>query len=88
MVIAAQSQAMMTGRPRTRTPVDEESGRARFTGQYRQAPWGHLGMEVRIYRPCMAGGIYAMKTGRGVVATAETAGALFGLARRMYWFVR
>jgi len=59
-------------------------------GQYQREPWGYAGMEVRIYRPIAKGPkrmtrLYAMRSMRGVIATAKTMDALADLARRNYW---
>ena len=59
-------------------------------GQYQREPWGYAGMEVRIYRPIDKGPVrmtclYAMRSLKGVIATAKTMDALADLARRNYW---
>jgi hypothetical protein len=58
--------------------------------QYRRDPWGYAGMVVRIYRPIAKGParmtrLYAMRSLKGVIATARTMDALADLARRNYW---
>jgi hypothetical protein len=59
-------------------------------GQYQRKPWGYAGMPVRIYRPIVKGSarmtrLYAMRSLKGVIATARTMDALADLARRNYW---
>jgi hypothetical protein len=61
-----------------------------MNGEYQRAPWGYLGMTVRIYRPIVKGParmtrLYAMRSLKGVIATARTMDALADLARREYW---
>ena len=61
--------------------------------QYRRDPWGYAGMTVHIYRPIVTGParmtrLYAMRSLKGVIATARTMGALADLARREQWVAR
>jgi hypothetical protein len=61
-----------------------------INGQYQREPWGYAGMAVRIYRPIVKGParmtrLYAMRSLRGVIATAKTMDALADMARRNYW---
>jgi hypothetical protein len=61
-----------------------------MNGQYQRKPWGYAGMPVRIYRPVVKGPrrmtrLYAMRSLRGVIATAKTMDALADLARREHW---
>ena len=61
-----------------------------MNGEYQRAPWGYLGMTVHIYRPVKKGParmkrLYAMRSLKGVIATARTMEALADLARRNYW---
>jgi len=61
-----------------------------INGQYQREHWGYAGMEVRIYRPIAKGParmtrLYAMRSLKGVIATARTMDALDELARRNYW---
>ncbi len=63
-----------------------------MNGQYQRKPWGYMGMEVRIYRPIVKGPtrmtrLYAMRSLKGVIATARTMDALADLARREHWAV-
>jgi len=60
------------------------------SAQYEHEPWGYAGMEVRIYRPIAKGParmtrLYAMRSMRGVIATARTMDALADLAEREGW---
>ncbi len=61
-------------------------------GKYQREPWGYLGLEVRIYRPIARGSarmrsLYAMRSLKGVIATARTMDALADMAGRNYWVV-
>ena len=61
--------------------------------QYERQPWGYLGMTVHIYRPIVKGParmkrLYAMRSLKGVIATARTMDALADLARREQWVAR
>src|SRR5208337_523674 len=61
--------------------------------QCRRDPWGYLGMTVHIYRPVVKGParmkrLYAMRSLKGVIATARTMDALADLARREQWVAR
>ena len=56
-----------------------------INGEYRRDPWGYAGMTVRIYRAKKDGSLYAMRSTRGVIATAKTMDALADLARREHW---
>jgi hypothetical protein len=61
--------------------------------QYRRDPWGYAGMTVHIYRPIVKGParmtrLYAMRSLKGVIATARTMDALADLARREQWVAR
>ena len=56
-----------------------------INGPYQRNPWGYAGMEVRIYRPVRGRRLYAMRSLKGVIATARTMDALADLARRNYW---
>jgi len=58
---------------------------ARLTGQYRKKPWGYAAMGVRIYRAKSDGSLYAMRSAKGVIATAATTDALAELARANDW---
>ena len=63
-----------------------------MNGQYQREPWGYAGMEVRIYRPiakepARMTRLYAMRSIRGVIATARTMDALADMARRNLWMV-
>ena len=67
-----------------------QQGGLHMNANYERAPWGHMGMEVRIYRPIAKGlarmtRLYAMRSMRGVIATAKTMDALSEMARRNYW---
>ena len=47
--------------------------------EYQRAPWGYLGMTVHIYRPIVKGParmtrLYAMRSLKGVIATAQDDG--------------
>jgi hypothetical protein len=71
------------------TTMAKRSG-LHVTAQYQREPWGYAGMEVRIYRPIAKGPkrmtrLYAMRSIRGVIATARTMDALADLARRNRW---
>ena len=62
-------------------------------GQYARKPWGYLGMTVHIYRPVAKGParmkrLYAMRSLKGVIATAGTMDVLADLARREQWVAR
>ncbi len=64
-----------------------------MNGEYQRAPWGYLWMTVHIYRPIVKGParmkrLYAMRSLKGVIATARTMDALAGLARRERWVAR
>ena len=64
-----------------------------INGEYQRAPWGYLGMTVHIYRPVKKGParmkrLYAMRSLKGVIATARTMDALADLARREQWVAR
>jgi hypothetical protein len=64
-----------------------------MNGEYQRAPWGYLGMTVHIYRPIVKGParvtrLYAMRSLKGVIATARTMDALADLARREQWVAR
>ena len=57
-----------------------------MNGQYQREPWGYAGMEARIYRPiakepARMTRLYAMRSLRGVIATARTMDALADLAQ-------
>jgi hypothetical protein len=61
-----------------------------MNGEYQRNPWGYTGMPVHIYRPIVKGParmtrLYAMRSLKGVIATARTMDALADLARRNYW---
>ncbi len=61
-----------------------------MNGEYQREPWGYAGMIVRIYRPVVKGParmtrLYAMRSARGVIATARTMDALADLAKREHW---
>ena len=56
-----------------------------LNGEYKKDPWGYAGMTVRIYRAKQEGGLYAMRSARGVIATAKTMDALADLARGNRW---
>jgi len=63
-----------------------------LNGHYERKPWGYAGMEVRICRPIAKGParmarLYAMRSLKGVIATARTMDALADLARRNLWMV-
>ncbi|MGO8702194.1 MAG: hypothetical protein ACLQVA_00135 [Candidatus Brocadiia bacterium] len=63
------------------------------SAQYRRDPWGYAGMVVRIYRPIVKGParmkrLYAMRSLKGLIATARTMDALADLARREHWVAR
>ena len=57
----------------------------KLAGAYRQAPWGYVGMPVRIYRAKKDGSLYAMRSTRGVIATAKTRKELDDLALGERW---
>ena len=64
-----------------------------MNSQYQRKPWGYLGMTVHIYRPIVKGParmkrLYAMRSLKGVIATAGTMDALADLARREQWVAR
>jgi hypothetical protein len=64
-----------------------------MNGQYQRKPWGYLGMTVHIYRPIVKGParikrLYAMRSLKGVIATARTMDALADMARREQWVAR
>ena len=64
-----------------------------MNGEYQRAPWGYLGMTVHIYRPTVKGParmkrLYAMRSLKGVIATARTMDVLADLARREQWVAR
>jgi len=64
-------------------------------GEYERDPWGYLGMAVRICRvkkdgPARrnlgaGGGLYAMRSARGVIATATEMKTLDEYARQQRW---
>ena len=56
-----------------------------INGEYQRNPWGYLGMTVRIYRATKNGHVYAMRSKRGVIATARTMDALERYAHRRRW---
>ena len=56
-----------------------------MNGEYERNPWGYMGMTVRIYRAMKDGRVYAMRSKRGVIATARTMDALDQYARRQRW---
>jgi len=56
-----------------------------LSGEYRREAWGCAGMTVRIYRAWKDGRLYAMRSARGVIATAETMADLADLARKERW---
>jgi len=56
-----------------------------MNGKYQKKPWGYAGMTVRIYRVKKDGSLYAMRSARGVIATAKTMKALDDLALRERW---
>jgi len=56
-----------------------------LNGGYKLKPWGHAGMTVRIYRAMKDGRVYAMRSKRGVIATARTMEVLDQYARRRRW---
>lgn len=66
-----------------------------INGKYQKAPWGYAGMTVRIYRAnadgparrSLGGGgsLYAMRSARGVIATAKDMKRLDEYARRQRW---
>ena len=64
-----------------------------INGEYQRDPWGYLGMTVRIYRvekvyasrALRTGGLYAMRSERGVIATAKDMKALDEYARQQRW---
>ena len=56
-----------------------------MNGKYQKNPWGYAGMTVRIYRAKKDGSLYAMRSVRGVIATAKTMKALDDLALREKW---
>lgn len=56
-----------------------------INGQYHEKPWGYLGMPVRIYRATTDGSLYAMRSARGVIATAKTRKALDDMALGERW---
>ncbi len=56
-----------------------------MNGEYQRDPWGYAGMTVRIYRAMKDGSLYAMRSARGVIATAKTMKALDDLALRERW---
>ena len=57
----------------------------KLAGAYRQSPWGYVGMTVRIYRAKKDGSLYAMRSARGVIATAKTRKALDDMALGERW---
>ena len=64
-----------------------------MNGPYQRKPWGYLGMTVHIYRPIVKGParmkrLYAMRSLKGVIATAKTMDALADLASREQWLAR
>ena len=56
-----------------------------MNGKYQKDPWGYAGMTVRIYRAKKDGSLYAMRSARGVIATAKTMKALDEYARQQRW---
>ena len=56
-----------------------------IAGEYRRDPWGYAGMTVRIVRARADGSLYALRTARGVIATARAMEALERLARQQRW---
>ncbi len=56
-----------------------------INGNYQKNPWGYLGMTVRIYRAATEGRVYAMRSARGVIATARTMDVLDEYARQQRW---
>jgi len=56
-----------------------------INGEYEREPWGYLGMTVRIYRAKADGSLYAMRTARGVIATAKEMQTLDEYARQQRW---
>ena len=56
-----------------------------MNGKYQTDPWGYAGMTVRIYRAMQDGSLCAMRSARGVIATAKTMKALDDLAMRERW---
>lgn len=56
-----------------------------LNGEYRRAPWGHAGMTVRIYPAKTDESLWAMRSAKGVIATAATLAPLADLARRERW---
>ena len=56
-----------------------------MNGEYQRDPWGYAGMTVRIYLAMKDGSLYAMRSPRGVMATAKTMKALDDLALRERW---
>jgi len=54
-------------------------------GKYQREPWGYAGMPVRIYRAKKDGSLYAMRSVRGVIATAKEMKTLDEYARRQRW---
>ena len=66
-----------------------------INGEFRRDPWGYAGMTVRIYRAKKdglarrslgaGGSLYAMRSARGVIATARSLQALDEYARAQRW---
>jgi len=56
-----------------------------MNGEYQRDPWGYLGMTVRIYRVKVDGSLYAMRSARGVIATATDMKTLDEYARQQRW---
>jgi len=56
-----------------------------MNGEYERDPWGYLGMTVRIYRAKADRSLYAMRSERGVIATAKDMKALDDYARQQRW---
>ena len=56
-----------------------------INGEYEKDPWGYLGMTVRICRATADGSLYAMRSARGVIATAKEMKALDEYARQQRW---
>jgi len=56
-----------------------------MNGEYERDPWGYLGMTVRIYRAKADGSLHAMRSARGVIATAKEMKTLDEYARRQRW---
>ena len=56
-----------------------------LNGKYQREPWGHAGLAVRIYRAKKGSRLYAMRSARGVIATANTMDTLADLARNERW---